>query len=1420
MKKIIAALVMVSGMAFADTGDIPLSSNFQLSSGRPLDARQTVTDATARLALPAIGLYDGLTVYQRSNNRMYQLQGSTSNWVDVTAGGSGGSSALGVNYAGVSITSPTAQLNFKGPGVTLSAVGSTATITISSWPAATPAGSATQVQFNNSGVFGADTNFKWNANQLTLGSNSVAADLRVGVTGSIIYPDSSGNTFTLQAPVGAITSYVNRWPSSQGSSTTTLINDGAGNLTWGNPLARLPLPAGGTNYIQNTDTPQSSSQFDVSSGTVNGPLVINQYSLSGNTTIPTGLYLNSTQTAGSYFSGISFGNSALGVTLSGRFGKTTYNTGGYDGAGFLWQDASANTLMNLGSTGLHIGSNMRSQNTLDVGGAALIGGNFSKVGAKYLGTDVGVTAPANGLAVEGNVAVGTFTATSSQFLVQASTANTYAIYIATSPTGGNRIAISTTSEILLNGSAGGSGQVLTSGGSGAIPTWTTVAGGSGGASTLEVTAGVRVSSPTSTIAFNGSQFTGTLGASSTAQISLNASSVTLQGLITAASLGALTGNQSITVTGDSTGSGTTAIALTAASTQANIKVLSAPVTHTSSVTVTSNLGIGNTYGITTTTITISSNALMGVTTVYANGVIVGASIATTELTGALQAAQEPAHTGDVTNTAGSLAMTAAATQANIRTLSSAMTFASSATFNGTVQISTNVILPGATFYQNGTQQFNSPITVANGGTGTTSPGLVAGTNITSITGTWPNQTINAATQGGGGASTLAVFGSTGTDTTTRVAVSSPTPSLLFDTTNFILTANVSGTTTQIALNPSVTLSTLTFGGAGNPAFTKYGSTDVYQFVGSSGTPTVGHYAAWSSSMALVDGGVIPSATNYIQNTSTLQSGATFYVSSATISGPLHMRGNITMHTSNSLVLNNPSDNGGASIAGNGSSGQAGITVSATGGITINGDGVPVIGIDLKVPFVAVSTITASSATISNLSITGLGSQSCIGTSASGVVQAGTCGGSGGSSSLEVTVGTRISSPTATIAYNASQFTGTLGGSATAQIAVNTSSITALGPDIDLSGAEVTGTLAAARFPALTGDITTSAGSLATTVAATQANIRTFSGPITHISSTTFTQDVIVSSAVLLGGVPGTNGQVFTSAGNGSNPTWTTVSAGSNGSNWNVQVASAGVLSGVTGFNVNPSSITISNAYLTSTSSMTVASQLTVTGISSMTLTNAPLVMSTMTAPTTANLNGTMWHDTTQNAVVWVIGGTTQTLTGTVFTLTASSAATTTVSSTDVMGVGVNGSGVSTTGFTFPANFFTVGKSVYLVASGTFTTTSTPTLGAVVALSTATSIIGTVVSSGAVTTVATGAQQAWTLAATITCRSTGASGVFWANGDLRMINTATTSTFKTLINNANTIDTTKTQALRLMFQWGTSSASNNITATNISVQVLN
>src|SRR5208283_3536519 len=49
---------------------------------------------------------------------------------------------------------------------------------------------------------------------------------------------------------------------------------------------------------------------------------------------------------------------------------------------------------------------------------------------------------------------------------------------------------------------------------------------------------------------------------------------------------------------------------------------------------------------------------------------------------------------------------------------------------------------------NGGNWLGVVLSVANGGTGTASPGLIAGTNVT-ITGPWPNQTINSSGGGGG-----------------------------------------------------------------------------------------------------------------------------------------------------------------------------------------------------------------------------------------------------------------------------------------------------------------------------------------------------------------------------------------------------------------------------------------------------------------------------------------------------------------------------------------------------------------------------------------------------------------------------------------------------------------------------------------------
>lgn len=123
---------------------------------------------------------------------------------------------------------------------------------------------------------------------------------------------------------------------------------------------------------------------------------------------------------------------------------------------------------------------------------------------------------------------------------------------------------------------------------------------------------------------------------------------------------------------------------------------------------------------------------------------------------------------------------------------------------------------GATAW-NATHAFTGVLDVANGGTGTTTPALVAGTNVT-ITGTWPNQTINSS--GGGGSGTV--------------------------TTVSVVSANgLAGTVANPTTTPAITLSTSVTGilkGNGTAisaatANTDYQSPIVLTTTGSSGAAT-------------------------------------------------------------------------------------------------------------------------------------------------------------------------------------------------------------------------------------------------------------------------------------------------------------------------------------------------------------------------------------------------------------------------------------------------------------------------------------------------------------------------------------------------------------------------------------------------------
>ena len=70
----------------------------------------------------------------------------------------------------------------------------------------------------------------------------------------------------------------------------------------------------------------------------------------------------------------------------------------------------------------------------------------------------------------------------------------------------------------------------------------------------------------------------------------------------------------------------------------------------------------------------------------------------------------------------------------------------------------------ATAYCSLTTNVTGVLPIVNGGTGTTTPALVAGTNVT-ISGSWPNQTINATGGGGGGGGNV-----TGPGSSTNLAI--------------------------------------------------------------------------------------------------------------------------------------------------------------------------------------------------------------------------------------------------------------------------------------------------------------------------------------------------------------------------------------------------------------------------------------------------------------------------------------------------------------------------------------------------------------------------------------------------------------------------------------------------------------------------
>ena len=99
--------------------------------------------------------------------------------------------------------------------------------------ATSPGGSTTQVQFNDSGAFGGDANFIWNA----------STGLNIGSQKEIRLQDSTGGEYIGQKASGTTTSYTLTWPAAVAGGNGYLLKS-----TTGGVLSWEEADAGGTSW--------------------------------------------------------------------------------------------------------------------------------------------------------------------------------------------------------------------------------------------------------------------------------------------------------------------------------------------------------------------------------------------------------------------------------------------------------------------------------------------------------------------------------------------------------------------------------------------------------------------------------------------------------------------------------------------------------------------------------------------------------------------------------------------------------------------------------------------------------------------------------------------------------------------------------------------------------------------------------------------------------------------------------------------------------------------------------------------------------------------------------------------------------------------------------------------------------------------
>jgi len=190
-------------------------------------------------------------------------------------------------------------------------------------------------------------------------------------------------------------------------------------------------------------------------------------------------------------------------------------------------------------------------------------------------------------------------------------------------------------------------------------------------------------------------------------------------------------------------------------------------------------------------------------------------------------------------------------------------------------------------------------------------------------------------------------------------------------------------------------------------------------------------------------------------------------------------------------------------------------------------------------------------------------------------------------------------------------------------------------------------------------------------------------------------------------------------------------------------------------------------------------------------------------------DGETWTSSTQKALTSNQAGINQVIAGTIFTGTSDVTVSNSNTETTIVPTGVGT-------MTLPANFFTAGKSIKIDMWGIWEAdTIAPTFEIRAELG------GTLLCTTSAQTMTTCEGGQWHAEILLTCRTTGAAGTMFSQGEVRFNHDATAGATHWMRRSTTTThDTTASNLLDVTFTANTADPDNLITTTNITVTVLN